>query len=67
MRRLRGGIREREKAIALAAERQEEKRRKEVGAQRRAMLASVGHLALSLAHEINNPLFALMGNLQYLR
>jgi signal transduction histidine kinase/CheY-like chemotaxis protein len=67
MRRLRGVIREREKAIALAAERQEEKRRKEVGAQRRAMLASVGHLALSLAHEINNPLFALMGNLQYLR
>jgi len=34
--------------------------------QRRAMLSSASQLSASLAHEVNNPLFAALGNLEYI-
>jgi len=39
--------------------------REELANQRRSTLNSVNQLAASLAHEVNNPLFAVLGNLEY--
>ncbi len=58
-------IAQRSEASALALALQDEQYARDVADHRREALSSTNQLASSLAHEVNNPLFAVIGNLEF--
>ena len=58
-------VKEREEASSLALAFRKEQYNRDMADHRRKALASTHQLASSLAHEVNNPLFAVTGNLHF--
>lgn len=65
MEELRQTIEERSASSALALSLRKEQYGRDMAGHRRKVLASTNQLASSLAHEVNNPLFAVTGNLNF--
>jgi len=67
MGKLRGLLAQRDEAFRYALALQRDQLHQDVAQQRRAALASAGQLAAGIAHEVNNPLFAVLGNLAFVQ
>jgi len=66
MHEIRSAIQAREDSARIALQLQEDRLKEDLANQRRSALASAGQLAAGIAHEVNNPLFAVLGNLSFI-
>jgi len=67
MGKLRGLLAQRDEAFRYALALQRDQLHQDVAQQRRAARASAGPLAAGIAQEVNNPLFAVLGNLAFVQ